>query len=267
MCGRYIQVSSPTLLVEHFNVDEIAIEETPEADYNVAPRKEILTIVQRIPKAAAPEDAADADGASAGAPVPRAEPAEPIRILEQMRWGLVPSWAKDPKIGDRMINARAESVTEKAAFKTAFRKRRCIIPADGFYEWQRFEGTKKKQPMFVHRRDGEPIGFAGLWEVWRSDPDSPWLLSCTIVTTRANSVMEPIHDRMPVMLPETAWQTWLDVRASDQAELEQLLVPAPDAEIEVWPVSTMVNSANNNGPELVDRVEPIEPEAQNTLFS
>jgi putative SOS response-associated peptidase YedK len=263
MCGRYIQVSSPTLLAEHFDVDEIAIDAAPEADYNVAPRKEILTIVQRVPK----DPEAERGASDGGAPEPRTEPAEPIRILEQMRWGLVPSWAKDPKIGDRMINARAESVTEKAAFKTAFRKRRCIIPADGFYEWQRFSGTKKKQPMFVHRRDGEPIGFAGLWEVWRESPDAPWLLTCTIVTTRANSVMEPIHDRMPVMLPEAAWQTWLDVRVSDQAQLEELLVPPPDAEIEVWPVSTMVNSANNNGPELVDRVEPIEPEAPNTLFS
>jgi putative SOS response-associated peptidase YedK len=249
MCGRYIQVSSPTLLVEHFGVDEIAIPETPEADYNVAPRKEILTIVQR------------------GLGDPETGPDGGIRVLEQMRWGLVPSWAKDEKIGDRLINARAESLTVKPAFKTAFRKRRCIIPADGFYEWQRFEGTKKKQPMFVHRRDGEPIGFAGLWEVWREESDAPWLLSCTIVTTHANSVMEPIHDRMPVMLPEAAWKTWLDVRVNERAELEPLLVPPADAEIEVWPVSTTVNSAANNGPELVERVEPIEPEAPNTLFS
>ena len=259
MCGRYIQVSSPTLLVEHFDVDEIAIEENPEADYNVAPRKEILTIVQR--------DHLHGERGSEDDPPAESEPSEPIRVLEQMRWGLVPSWAKDEKIGDRLINARAESVAEKPAFKTAFRKRRCIIPADGFYEWQRFEGTKKKQPMFVHRRDGEPIGFAGLWEVWRENADAPWLLSCTIVTTHANSIMQPIHDRMPVMLPEAAWKTWLDVRVNDRAELESLLVPAPDAEVEVWPVSTMVNSANNNGPELVDRVEPIEPEAPNTLFS
>ncbi len=248
MCGRYIQVSSPTLLMEHFGVDEIAIPETPEADYNVAPRKEILTVVQR------------------GLEDPETGPGGGIRVLEQMRWGLVPSWAKNEKIGDRLINARAESLAEKPAFKTAFRKRRCIIPADGFYEWQRFPGTKRKQPMFVHRRDGEPIGFAGLWEVWRANPDEPWLLSCSIVTTRANSVMEPIHDRMPVMLPEAAWQTWLDVRVDDHALLEPLLVPPPDAEIEVWPVSTMVNRADNNGPELVDRVAPIEPDVPNTLF-
>ncbi len=183
-----------------------------------------------------------------------------------MRWGLVPSWAKDPKIGDRLINARAESVAEKPAFKTAFRKRRCILPADGFYEWQAVPGQKRKQPMFVHRVDGEPLAFAGLWEVWRDheQPETPWLLSCTIVTTRANATMAPVHDRMPVILPEGAWDTWLDPRVDDRARLEALLVPAADDLIELWPVSTMVNSANNNGPELAERVDPEEPQ---TLFS
>lgn len=245
MCGRYIQVSSPTLLVDRFDVDEVVIDETPDADYNVAPRKEVLTIVQR--------GLNDPETAGQGG----------TRVLEQMRWGLVPSWAKDVKIGDRMINARAESLTEKAAFKTAFRKRRCIIPADGFYEWQRLAG-KKKQPMFIHRRDGEPIAFAGLWEVWKAEPEAPWLLTCAIVTTRANATMEPIHDRMPVMLPESGWDTWLDVRVDERAVLDPLLEPAPDADIEVWPVSTMVNSAAHNGPELVDRAEPVAPD---TLFS
>jgi putative SOS response-associated peptidase YedK len=252
MCGRYIQVSSPTLLAEHFGVDENVVPETPEtreANFNVAPRAEVLTIVQR------------------GLDDPETGPEGGVRVLERMRWGLVPSWARDEKIGDRLINARAESLAQKSAFKTAFRKRRCLIPADGFYEWQRVSGKKQKQPMFIHRRDGEPMAFAGLWEVWRAEADAPWLLSCTIVTTRANALMEPIHDRMPVMLPEAAWNTWLDVRTTEQAVLEPLLVPAPDAEIEMWPVSTMVNSAANNGPELVDRVEPIESETQTTLFS
>jgi putative SOS response-associated peptidase YedK len=250
MCGRYIQVSSPTLLAEHFDVDEIAVPDAPEADYNVAPRKEVLTIVQR------------------GLDDPEATRSGGVRVLEQMRWGLVPSWAKDLKIGDRLINARAESLAEKAAFKTAFRKRRCIMPADGFYEWQRIEG-RPKQPVFVHQRDGEPIAFAGLWEVWkdRDVEDAPWLLSCAIVTTRANATMAPIHDRMPVMLPESAWDTWLDVRVSERAVLDPLLVPPADETIELWPVSTNVNNAGNNGSELVDRVEPFEPEPPNTLFS
>jgi putative SOS response-associated peptidase YedK len=247
VCGRYVQVSSPTLLAEQFDVDEIAIDEAPEANYNVAPRTEVLTILQR----------------------PSAEPeaeSPARRVLEQMRWGLVPSWADDPKVGDRLINARAESVAEKPAFKTAFLKRRCILPADGFYEWQAVPGRKQKQPMFVHRRDGEPLAFAGLWEVWRDhdQPESPWLLSCAIVTTRANATMAPVHDRMPVILPENAWDTWLDRRVADRARLEALLVPPPDELIELWPVSTMVNSANNNGPELAERVEPEEPQ---TLFS
>ncbi len=245
MCGRYVQVSSPTLLAEQFDVDEIAITEAPEANYNVAPRTEVLTIVQR----ARAEPDADA-------------PAQ--RVLEQMRWGLVPSWAKDPKVGDRLINARAESVAEKPAFQAAFLKRRCILPADGFYEWQPVPGRKQKQPMFVHRRDGEPLAFAGLWEVWREQPETPWLLTCTIVTTRANATMAPVHDRMPVILPEDAWATWLDPRIADRARLQDLLVPPPDELIELWPVSMLVNRADNNGPELAERVEPEEPQ---TLFS
>jgi putative SOS response-associated peptidase YedK len=248
MCGRYIQVSSPTLLVEHFDVDEVAIAEAPEADYNVAPRKEVLTIVQR------------------GLDDPESTAGGGTRVLEQMRWGLVPSWSDSMKIGDRLINARAESLAEKSAFKTAYRKRRCIMPADGFFEWQRVAGTKQKQPMFIHRRDGEPIAFAGLWEVWkdRDEVDAPWLLSCAIVTTRANTTMAPIHDRMPVILTEDSWDRWLDVRIHERASLEALLEPVRDDLIETWPVSAMVNRADNNGPELVERVEP-EPPA--TLFS
>ena len=244
MCGRYIQVSSPTLLVEHFDVDEVVLPEPPEARYNIAPRAEVLTVVQR-----GLDDPETADDGG-------------LRVLEPMRWGLVPSWADDPKIGDRMINARAESLGEKAAFKTAFRKRRCLIPADGFYEWQKLTG-KKKQPMFIHRRDGEPIAFAGLWEVWRSSAEDPWLLSCSIVTTRANRMMEPVHDRMPVMLAADEWEPWLDVRVHDPAVLQPLLEPPPDADLEMWPIATLVNSADNDGPELLTRVEP---ELPDTLF-
>jgi putative SOS response-associated peptidase YedK len=236
--------------VERFHVDDVAVPEPPDADYNVAPRNVVLTVLER--KVAEP---------AAGEP-------ETQRVLEQMRWGLVPSWAENPKIGDRLINARAESVAEKPAFKTAFRKRRCILPADGFYEWQAVTGRKQKQPMFIHRRDGEPIAFAGLWEVWKdhSVADAPWLISCSIVTTRANETMAPIHDRMPVMLPESAWDTWLDTRIDDRGRLESLLEPPPEDVIEVWPVSTLVNRADNNGPELVERVEPEEPVEPNTLF-
>jgi putative SOS response-associated peptidase YedK len=237
VCGRYVQISSPTLLAERFHVDEIVVPEPPEPDYNVAPRKEVLAVVQR----------GQPTGSAPG----------PGRSLEQMRWGLVPSWADDPRIGDRLINARAESVADKPAFKTAFHKRRCILPADGFYEWEKLPG-RRKQPVFVHRRDGEPIAFAGLWEVWKDpdEPDAPWLLTCAIVTTRANATLEPIHDRMPVMLPDDAWDTWLDPTLDEPSRLEPLLVPPPDADIELWPVSPRVNSADNNGPDLVERVSP-----------
>jgi putative SOS response-associated peptidase YedK len=248
MCGRYIQVSSPALLVEHFDVDETVVAEPPPPSYNVAPRAEVLTVVQR------------------GLDDPQTAAEGGIRVLEPMRWGLVPSWAKDPGIGDRMINARAESLTEKAAFKTAYRKRRCLVPADGFYEWQTLS-DKKKQPMFIHRRDGEPIAFAGLWEVWRPSSTEPWLLTCSIVTTRANGMMAPVHDRMPVMLSEDDWDTWLDVRIHDGAALEPLLDPPPDDLLEMWPVSARVNKADNDDADLVTRVEPEpEPEPPPSLF-
>lgn len=231
MCGRYVQVSSPELLAERFRVDEVAVGEPLAADYNVAPRAQVLTVVQRAPE---------------------------HRVLEQMGWGLVPSWATDPKIGDRMINARAEGIAEKPAFKRAFRRHRCILPADGFYEWQVVPGRARKQPMFVHPRDGEPLAFAGLWEVWRDpqDPDAPWSRTCVIVTTRANTLLAPVHDRMPVILPESSWDTWLDPDNEDVEALAGLLVPVSDEVIEMWPVATLVNSARNNGPELVERARP-----------
>jgi putative SOS response-associated peptidase YedK len=234
VCGRYVQVSSPVLLAERFDVDEVATE-AHEPDYNVAPRASVYGIVEREPGS---------------------------RVLESLRWGLVPSWAEDRKIGDRMINARAETLAEKPAYKRAFARRRCILPADGFYEWRALPkqvGRKaRKQPMFIHRRDGEPLAFAGLWETWRdpSDTDAPWLVSCVIVTTRANEVLTPIHDRMPVVLAEDAWSTWLDPDQRDVDQVAPLLVPAPSEWFEIFPVSTLVNKADNNGPDLVEPVAP-----------
>jgi putative SOS response-associated peptidase YedK len=233
VCGRYVQVSSPRLLAERFDVDEV-VTEPHEPDYNVAPRADVYGVLEREPGS---------------------------RLLESLRWGLVPSWADDLKIGDRLVNARAETLTEKPAYRRAFARRRCILPADGFYEWQRLpkEGTTKarKQPVFIHRRDGEPLAFAGLWEAWRDpgDPDAPWVVSCVIVTTRANELLEPIHDRMPVVLDEGNWSEWLDPRAHDLDRLAAMLVPAPPEWFEVFPVSTLVNKADHNGPELVRPVE------------
>ncbi len=249
MCGRFVAVSSPALLAERFDVDEVAVTDD-EPHYNVAPRAIVAVVRERT-----------AEG--------------PHRVLSPVRWGLVPSWAKDPSIGDRQINARAESLTSKPAFRRAFERRRCIVPADGFYEWEKIEvpGSKRvrKQPYFVHRRDGEPMAFAGLWEVWKvpegterpdgTDADG-WLRTCTIVTTRANDLLAPLHDRMPVMLPEPTWDVWLDrdVRAVVD-ELQSFLVPAPDDWLDVYPVSTLVSRADNDGPELVRRIELADPGA------
>ncbi len=152
----------------------------------------------------------------------------------------------------------AETLASKGAFKAAFRRKRCIVPADGFYEWQARTG-RPKQPYFIHRLDGEPLAFAGLWETWR-DPslgdDAPRLHSCTIITTQANATMAPLHDRMPVILPPSAWEQWLDPANDNLVELGGLLVPAPAKLLSVQPVSTQVNNVRNKGPELVDEIDP-----------
>jgi len=177
-------------------------------------------------------------------------------VLDRVRWGLVPSWAKDLSIGDRLINARAEGLASKPAYRRAFERRRCLMPADGFYEWRVIPGRKQKQPYFIARADREPMVFAGLYEVWRdrSDADAPWVRSCVIVTTDANEKLAPIHDRMPVVLPETAWGEWLDPDNHDTTTLTRLLVPAPADEFLAYPVSTLVNKPGNQGPELLDPV-------------
>jgi len=234
VCGRYVSVSSPTILAERFKVETVRVGAEPEPNYNVTPRADVAV-------------GAESQGERAHAPV---------------RWGLVPSWAKDLSIGDRLINARAESVATSNAYKRAFERRRCIIPADGFYEWEKVAGRKAKRPWFIRRRDGEPLAFAGLWEVWH-DPnlgdDAPRVRSCVIITTEPNEVLARIHDRMPVVLPESAWDSWLDRDNHDVRALGKLLVPAPAGEFEAWPVSTLVNKPANNGPELLDPA-PIDSE-------
>jgi putative SOS response-associated peptidase YedK len=225
VCGRYVTVSSPALLAERFDVTEVRSEEL-EPSYNVAPRTEVPVVAERHGE----------------------------RVLDRLRWGLVPFWAKDPKIGDRMINARAETLHTSNAFKRAFERRRCLLPADGFYEWQQLAG-RRKQPWFFRRRDGEPLAFAGLWDTWHdrsAGEDAPRLRTCTIITGEPNDVVAPIHDRMPVMLPESVWSTWLDVDDHDTDALAGLLVPLPSEDLESWAVSTLVNKAANNGPELLD---------------
>lgn len=230
MCGRFVQASSPELLVERFGVDELAAP-GHEPSYNVAPRASVYAVRDR------------------------SEDHRRRRSLSELRWGLIPSWAKDLKVGDRMINARAESLADKPAYERAFRRHRCLVPAEGFYEWQR-RGLRK-QPMFIHRRDGEPMAFAGLWAAWRDgDAVADWLRSCTIVTTAANGTVAPLHDRMPVVLEEADWDAWLDPDAPDLDALRRLLRPASEDLLVAYPVGTAVNSADNDGPHLVERVEP-----------
>jgi putative SOS response-associated peptidase YedK len=229
VCGRFVQASPPGLLAAHFDVDEVVDDAEGPPSYNVAPRAAVLTIVQQ-------------DG---------------VRRLDRMRWGLVPSWAPDLAVGDRMINARAESVLGKPAFRAAFERRRCIVPADGFYEWKATGAAR--QPMFLHRRDGTPLALAGIWEVWRDpdDVDAAPVRTCSIITTTANAVVAPVHDRMPVVLDRVEWSTWLAREIDDVAPLVTMLDPAPDAWLETWPVSPRVNKAEHDDPGLVDREDPL----------
>lgn len=228
MCGRYTLSTPASELVEIFR---LLSEPSNVPRYNIAPTQAVAT-VRRVDSA---------------------------RELEAMQWGLVPSWAKDPKMGARMINARAETVAEKPAFRSAFARRRCLIPADGFYEWKKTD-TKNKQPVYIRMRDGRPFAFAGLWETWNAD-DGSQLKSCTIVTTDANPLLRDIHDRMPVILPADAYDTWLDPKPSNAEALKGLLVPYP-ADVMTWyPVGTLVNSPRNDNPECI---EPLEE--QRSLF-
>lgn len=173
------------------------------------------------------------------------------RELVMFRWGLVPAWADDLSIGNRMINARAESVAEKPAFRNAFKKRRCLVLADGFYEWQK--AGKAKQPYFIHLKGRRPFCFAGLWERW-SKGEKP-VETCTILTTDANKLMAPLHDRMPVIIAPKDYDLWLDAAVQEPERLQPLLQPYPDSEMEAYPVSTLVNSPKNNSPQCVDPLQ------------
>ena len=230
MCGRYVAKSQPDEIARYFGaaMTETLVEAPPEANFNVAPTSEVMIVLER----------------------------EHTRCVDLARWGLVPSWAKDRSIGARMINARAETLASKPAFKRAFQRKRCIVPADGFYEWKVIAGQKRKQPVYIHRADGDHFAFAGLWELWRNPeaPDDAPLRTCTIITGPANAKIAPVHDRMPVMLAPDAWATWLDHDNHDTDALRALFVPAPASLIEIHAVSTAVNSVRNKSPELIDPV-------------
>ena len=222
MCGRYVAAAPPSEIAKYFAA--AAPETVLEPSYNVAPTNEVYAVVERGDE----------------------------RRIEHLRWGLVPLWAKDIAIGSKMINARAEGIATKNAYRHAFRKQRCIIPADGFFEWKVVEGQKRKQPMFIHRVDDEPLAFAGLWEAWRGpDRDAEPLYTCTIITTTANETMAPVHNRMPVILPPERWDQWLDPTMNDTESLAKFLVPAPPSLLTLYPVSTAVNHVRNKGSELI----------------
>jgi putative SOS response-associated peptidase YedK len=185
-------------------------------------------------------------------------PSQPVSVipndgknrLDFFTWGLIPSWAKDPKIGYRTINARAETLHEKPAFRAAFRRRRCLVLADGFYEWRQEPGKKSKTPFYIRLKSETPFAFAGLWENWYS-PDGSQVLSCTIITTQPNNVVERIHNRMPAILPSQVYSTWLEPGDVDPTGLRKLLRPYPDDEMVAFSVSRLVNSPDNDKPECV----------------
>ncbi len=218
MCGRYTLTTPAERLAEEFGFEDSSVE-LPQS-YNVAPTQGVAAVLE--------------EGGG--------------RHLEVLRWGLIPPWADDPQIGSRMINARSETAPEKPSFRRAFRERRCLIPADGFYEWQRTNGAK--QPFYIHMEDGRPFAFAGLWESWGRGGEGE-IRTCTILTTAANAVVGEIHERMPVIVAPDAYDVWLDP-SSERDELTGLLAPYPEDEMEAYPVSRFVNSPSNNDPRCVE---------------
>ncbi len=250
MCGRYASSRRPEDLVEEFEIDRVEVAEPLPADYNVAPTKQVYAVLERPPRE-------DEDRAA------------PQRQLRALRWGLVPFWAKDPGIGSKMINARMETVHEKPAYRRPFAARRCLLPADGYFEWYPTEQTTKagkpvKQPFFIRPADGRTLAMAGLYEIWRDptrDDDDPqrYLWTCTVITTTAEDAVGHIHDRMPLMVQRDRWSAWLDPGRTEVGELTGLLVPAAPGALEAYPVSTRVNNVRNNGPELVDPLGEQEP--------
>lgn len=217
MCGRFVAAADADQLALWFNVDDQRTDELP-ASYNVAPTMPVYAIAEHAGR----------------------------RHLVSFRWGLVPTWADDTKSAARMINARAETVADKPAYRTALQRRRCLIPADGFYEWR----VDDKTPFYIHRRNGDRLAFAGLWEAWKQ-PDGEWLRTCTIVTTQAAPRLQPLHPRMPIVLPAQAWDQWLDRdERRPAAALAVLEQPASD-DLAWHAVGNDVNNVRNDRPDLI----------------
>ncbi len=244
MCGRYASARSRIELLEEFAVQRDRTDAPLKPDYNVAPTKPVYAVLARQPREEPPEP--------------------PARELRVVRWGLVPSWAKDVSIGSRMINARAETVSEKPAFRNAFARRRCLLPADGYYEWQPPPaGTKgPKQPYFICRPDRVVLAFAGIYEFWRdgslpSEDPAAWLWTAAIITTTAPDELGEIHDRMPMVIDRASWADWLDPSNTDSGDIRALLAPAAAHGLISYPVSLAVHSVRNNGPERIEQSDPV----------
>ena len=233
MCGRFVSTATPSQLADYLRADEVRTEAL-DPSWNVAPTDAVYAVAERR----------------------SSEDADAERLLGSYKWGLVPFWAKDAKGGARMINARAETLESK--FRRTFERRRCLVPADGFYEWEKLEDGKK-QPWFIHRADGAPMVFAGLWEVWKpegaSEEDEP-LRTCSIITTSANELLARIHDRMPAVISPHDWDLWLDRSVTDPSALRHLLAPADPRQFDMFEVSPAVNSVRNNSGDLVRPINP-----------
>jgi putative SOS response-associated peptidase YedK len=224
MCGRFVQASPPQVYADYFGVDAVMTEALAPS-YNVAPTDQVYAVAEH----------------------------RGSRQLGTFRWGLLPFWAKDRRMAARNINARAETVGEKPAFRDAFAGRRCLVPADGFYEWQ--ARPKGKLPHYIYGPAGEPLALAGLWSSWRDPESGERLRTCTIITGEPNDLVASVHDRMPVVLPPAAWDAWLDPENEDLDALRALLVTYPAKAMAMHPVSTLVNKVQNNVPELVAPLE------------
>ena len=221
MCGRFTLISEPDTLSEVFKISDASNCEL-EARYNIAPTTKVATVLYN------------------------SEIEQ--RECQLLRWGLIPSWAKDSKIGAKMINARAETLASKPSFRSAFKRRRCLVLADGFYEWKRLEN--KKQPYYFQLQNQQPFAFAGLWEEWQS-PDDEKITSCTIVTTAANELLQEIHHRMPVILQQQDYEKWLDPQLQKTEQLEELLYPFQAEKMSAHAVSTKVNNPLHNDPDCI----------------
>jgi putative SOS response-associated peptidase YedK len=264
MCGRFVSARKRLELLEEFAVERDRVAEDRNPDYNVAPTKRIYAVLDRAEQAAdSPEkDRPEKDRPEKGDGT--ADGGKPLRELRLVRWGLVPSWAKESRGGARMINARAETVAVKPSFRSAFARRRCIIPADGYYEWQAGTDKKVKQPFYIYRTDGGILCFAGIYELWRdgsvpSDHEDAWLWTASIITTDATDEIGRIHDRTPMVISPQGWDDWLDPANNDRELLMAMMQPATtsgSSGLTSHPVSTAVNSVRNNGPDLIEPLPP-----------